>query len=91
MKLVLVTLRIGVGIPKGNTGVGWGRVGRGVGIAVRSPHQARVGWGGDPLGIPTAPRRISNNHCNNAAAPIDMRTYSCCCPHRCAHSWLLPP
>jgi len=51
MKLVLVTLRIGVGIPKGNTGVGWGRVGRGVGIAVRSPHQARVGWGGDTLGV----------------------------------------
>jgi len=58
-----------VGIPRGNAGVGWGGVGRGVGIAVRSPLQAGVGWGGDPLGIPTAPRRISNNNSNNAAAP----------------------
>jgi len=49
-----------------------------------------VGWG-SPLGIPTAPRRISNNHSNNAAAPIDMRTHGCCCPHRYAHSWLLLP
>jgi len=39
-----------VGIPRGNAGVGWGGVGRGVGIAVRSPLQAGVGWGslGDP-------------------------------------------
>jgi len=80
-----------VGIPRGNASVGWGGVGRRVGIAVRSPLQARVGWGGVPLGIPTAPRRISNNHSNNAAAPIDMRTHGYYCPHRYAHSWLLLP
>jgi len=40
------TLRIGVGIPRGNARVGWSGVGDGVGFAVRSPRQARVGWGG---------------------------------------------
>jgi len=35
-----------VEISRGNTGVGWGGVRGGVGFAVRSPRQARVGWGG---------------------------------------------
>jgi len=35
-----------VGIPRGNTKVGWGGVGGRVGFAVRSPRQAGVGWGG---------------------------------------------
>jgi len=45
-----------VGIPKGNASVGWGGVGLGVGIAVRSPPQARVGWGGDLPRDPQTPR-----------------------------------
>jgi len=71
----------------------WGSIGVGPG----------VGWGGVGFyqGIPTAPRRISSNHCNNpmralmgTAAPINTRTHGCCCcccPHRYAHLWLLLP
>ncbi len=41
-----------MGIPRGNASVGWGGVGRRVGIAVRSPLQARVGGGGASLRDP---------------------------------------